>query len=181
METAKRVTEELHNAGYLGEYEIKKGGYNSGSYPCLSFGENEVVYISKYASKINNVIEADEKAKREREAKQVKENIKRFNEYPATQEITLFNGNKIKFVKSITSIYGVKYSNLIVKYNSNESIRKNRESAFSFDEIFRTDGKINTRSYYYRDLLSRMPKAELDKILYEFKEKYNQISGLQLS
>ena len=178
LEIAKKTAEELHNKGYLGEYGIKKGVYNSGCYPCLAMGKSELVYMSEYASKINNVIEDDEKVKREREAKLVKENIKRFNEYPATQEITLSNGNKIKFVKSIMSVYGVKYSTLMIEYKSNESIREN---TFSFDSIFRTDGRINTRSYYYRDLLSRMPKAELDKILYEFKEKHNQISGLRLA
>ena len=176
FETAKRVTDELHKSGYLGEYGIKKGIYNSGSYPCLMWGSNiEIVYMSEYASKIDKIIEADNREKAEAEARRIAVNLKRFNEYPAIQEITL-NGNIIKFVKSTKSgNYGSgTYSNLVLEFNNHES---------RFINLFTSGGKINTRSSTYRKLLSdvNVPKEELNKILLEYKDKYNQISGLKLA
>ena len=175
LETAKRVTDELHKAGYLGEYEIKKGIYNSGSYPCLDFGRNEIVYTSEYASKIDKIIQADGIKKAEAEAKQIADNVKRFNEYPAIQEIKLSNGKIINFEKSTQSNrYGSGiYSNLVLEFNNYESW---------FISLFTSDGKINTRSYAYRNLLAgaNVPKEELNKVLLEYKNKYNQISGLKL-
>ena len=180
FETAKRVTDELHKAGYLGEYGIKKGIYNSGSYPCLEFGKNEIVYMSEYASKIDKIIESDKREKAEAEAKRIAENVKRFNEYPEIQEINLSNGNKIRLKKSQKSgqywggIWGGTYSNLVLEFNNHESW---------FINLFTSDGKINTRSSTYRKLLSdvNVPKEELNKILLEYKNKYNQISGLKLA
>ena len=176
LETAKKITEELHKAGYLGEYEIKKGGYNSGSYPCLSIGKDEVVYVSEYASKIDKIIEADNREKAEAEARRITENVKRFNEYPEIQEINLSNGNKIRLMKSKKSgNYGRGiYSNLVLKFGTNESW---------FTSLFTADGKINTRSYTYRSLLSgaNVPKEELNKVLLEYRDRYNQISGLKLA
>ena len=175
LETAKKTAEELHNKGYLGEYEIKKGRYNSGTYPCLSFGKNEVVYVSEYASKIDKIIEADERKKVEAEDKHIAENVKRFNEYPEIQDIKLSNGKIINLEKSKNSgQYGRgKYSNLVLEFNNYESW---------FTSLFTSDGKINTRSHTYRNLLSDadVPKEELNKILLEYKDKYKQISGLKL-
>ena len=175
LKTAKRVTEELHKAGYLGEYEIKKGIYNSGSYPCLNMGRNEIVYMSEYASQIDKIIEADERDKAEAEAKQIADNIKRFNEYPDIQAIKLSNGKIINLEKSTKSgRYGSgKYSNLVLEFNNHKSW---------FTSLFTSDGKINTRSYTYRNLLSDsdVPKEELNKILLEYKDKYKQINGLKL-
>ncbi len=179
LETAKKITEELHNSGYLGEYEIMKGLYNSGSHPCLSFGKIEVVYMSEYASKIDKIIEADNEKEKENNVKKIAENVKRFNEYPEIQEIQLSNGNIIKFVKSIKSgKYGSgKYSNLVLRFKSND----NEYDDFWFADLFKTNGKINTRNYNYRRLLFNIPKEELNKVLYEFRDKYNQISGLKLT
>jgi hypothetical protein len=178
LETAKKIAEKLHNEGHLGEYSIKKGVYNSGSYPCLAMGINELVYMSEYASKINNVIEDDYRKKAEAEAKRIAENVKRFNEYPEIQEIRLSNGDIIKFVKSTKSgQYGSgKYSTLLLKLNGSNDINE-----FWFDVLFKTNGKLNTRNYHYHSLLSTIPKAELDKILHEYRDKYNQISGLKLA
>ena len=57
----------------------------------------------------------------------------------------------------------------------------NHESRFI--NLFTSGGKINTRSSTYRKLLSdvNVPKEELNKILLEYKDKYNQISGLKLA
>ena len=176
LETAKRVTDELHKAGYLGEYSIKKGIYNSNSYPCLNIGHNEIVYMSEYASKINKILETDYREEADAEAKQVSDNIKRFNEYPHIQEITLSNGSIIKFVKSTKSgnCGSGTYSNLVISFNG---------YTFWFDSLFKTDGRINTRSRHYLRLLSYsyIPKEELNKILLEYKDKYEQINGLKLA
>ena len=175
LETAKKIAEELHNDGYLGEYSIKKGIYNSGSYPCLTMEKSELVYTSEYASKIEKIIETDNKEIAEAEARRIAENVKRFNEYPEIQEIQLSNGKIINLEKSTKSgRYGSgKYSNLVLEFNNHKSW---------FTSLFTSDGKINTRSYAYRNLLSDsdVPKEELNKILLEYKDKYKQINGLKL-
>ena len=178
LETAKKIAEKLHNDGYLGEYSIKKGIYNFGSYPCLAMEKSELVYTSEYASKIEKIIETDNKEIAEAEARRIAENVKRFNEYPEIQEIQLSNGNIIKFVKSIRSNkYGSgKYSTLLLRLNGSNDINE-----FWFDVLFKTNGNLNRRNYHYRNLLSKIPKAELDKILYEYRDRYNQISGLKLA